>query len=61
MTGCRENLPTSTPLKFIIVRLLDALAVKAEDVAETAALGASVEFAELVKEDLGRSAAKVDG
>ena len=43
-------------------RLLDALVVKAEDVAETAALGASLEFANLVKEDLkGHDASSVDG
>lgn len=47
---------------FVIVRLLDALVVQAEDVAETAALGASAEFADLVKEELkGRSAAGADG
>ena len=38
--------------KFAIVHLLDALVVQAEDIAETAALGASVEFANLVEEDL---------
>ena len=38
--------------KFAIVHLLDALIVQAEDIAETAALGASVEFANLVEEDL---------
>lgn len=48
--------------KFAIIRLFDALVVKAEDVAETAALGASVEFADLVNEDLkGHSAIKADG
>ena len=56
------NMRSSPAFRFIIVRLLDALVVKAEDVAETAALGASVEFANLVKEDLqGRSAAQTDG
>lgn len=50
------------PFRFVIVRLFDALAVKAEDIAETAALGASVEFANLAKEELKRhSAAQADG
>lgn len=50
------------PFRAVIVRLFDALAVKAEDIAETAALGASVDFANLVKEELKRhNAAKVDG
>ena len=48
--------------KVVVVALLDALAIKAEDVAETAALGASLEFANLVKEDLkGHDASRVDG
>lgn len=48
--------------RFAIVRLLDALVVQAEDVAETAALGASAEFADLVEEELkGRSAAGAVG
>lgn len=46
----------SPALRFIIVRLLDALVAKAEDIAETAALGASVEFANLVKECVASSA-----
>lgn len=33
-------------------RLFEDLIVSAEDIAETAALGASAEFANLVKEDL---------
>ena len=48
--------------KVVVVPLLDALVIKAEDVAETAALGASLEFANLVKEDLkGHDASRVDG
>ena len=55
MSRDRDRLASVRPspaLRFIIVRLLDALVVKAENIAETAAFGASVEFANLVKEDL---------
>ena len=64
MSSQSDNMGFMKPFPFrsVIVRLFDALAVKAEDVAETAALGASVEFANLVKEELKRhSAAKADG
>ena len=65
MSSDRDRLAGMRPspaFRFIIVRLLDALVVKAEDVAETAALGASVEFANLVEEDLqGRDAARTNG
>lgn len=40
------------PFRFAAVRLLETLVIEAEDVAETAALGASAEFAKLVREDL---------
>lgn len=40
------------PFRFAIVHLFDALVVQAEDMAETAALSASAEFAALVKEEL---------
>ena len=50
------------PFRFATVRLLDSLIIKAEDVAETAALGASAEFAKLVKEHLmDREAAQING
>ena len=55
MSRDRDRLASMRPspaFRFVIARLLDTLVVKAEDVAETAALGASVEFANLVKEDL---------
>ena len=46
----------------ILGRLFEALVVYAEDIAETAALGASAEFANLVKEDLkGHNVAQDDG
>ena len=48
--------------KVVVVPLLDALVIKAEDVVETAALGASLEFADLVKEDLkGHNASSANG
>ena len=48
-----ERLPLRlAPFRFAAVRLLETLVIEAEDVAETAALGASAEFAKLVKEDL---------
>lgn len=40
------------PFRFAAVRLLETLVIEAEDAAETAALGASAEFAKLVREDL---------
>ena len=53
---------TLFPFRSVVVRLFDALAVKTEDIAETAALGSSVDFANLVEEELKRhSAAKADG
>ena len=64
MGSCRDRLANSPWSLFgvVVVRLSDALVVKAEDVAETAALGASLEFANLVKEDLkGHDASRVDG
>ena len=48
-----ERLPLRlAPFRFAAMRLLETLVVEAEDLAETAALGASAEFAKLVKEDL---------
>lgn len=65
MSRDRDRLASMRPspaFRFIILPLLDAIVVKAEDVAETAALGASVDFANLVKEDLNRrSVVKTDG
>ena len=64
MSSCRSRLADSrwSLFKVVVVRLVDALVVKAEDVAETAALGASLEFANLVKEDLkDHEASRVDG
>lgn len=65
MSSDRDRIVAMQPpplFRFAIVRLLDALVVQAEDVAETAALGASAEFADLVEEELkGRSAAGADG
>ena len=65
MSSDRDRIDAMQPpplFRFAIVRLLDALVVQAEDVAETAALGASTEFADLVEEELkGRSAAGADG
>lgn len=65
MSRDRDRLASMRPspaFRFIILRLLDAIVVKAEDVAETAALGASVDFANLVREDLNRrSVVKTDG
>ena len=65
MSRDRDRIAAMQPpplFRFAIVRLLDALVVQAEDVAETAALGASAEFADLVDEELkGRSAAGADG
>ena len=53
MDSCRDQLADSRNLfSVVVVRLVDALVVKAEDVAETAALGACLEFANLVKDDL---------
>ena len=50
------------PFRFAAVRLLETLVVKAEDVAETAALGASAEFTKLVKENLrNHGVAEVNG
>ena len=50
---------------FMLLRLFDPIVIKAEDMAETAALSASVEFAGLVKEDLRAhsedSAVRTDG
>lgn len=49
-------------LRFALMRLFDTLVVQAEDMAETAALGASAEFADLVVEELkGRNAATAVG
>lgn len=50
----RNQLPTIQPssLGTLFGRLFEDLIVSAEDIAETAALGASAEFANLVKEDL---------
>ena len=58
-----ERLPLRlVPLRFLAVRLLEILVIEAEDVAETAALGASAEFAKLVKEELrNHGVAYVDG
>lgn len=48
-----ERLPLRlAPVRFAAVRLLETLVIEAEDLAETAALGASAEFAKLVNEDL---------
>ena len=58
----RDRLPDWRPFKVVVVPRLEALVIKAEDVAETAALGASLEFANLVKEDLNRhNAPRVSG
>lgn len=60
----RDQLETMRPPFFgaVLARLFDALVVSAEDIAETAALGASAEFADLVKEDLkGHRTAQTDG
>ena len=61
----RDQLADSRPhLIFRVAgdRLFGALVVKAEDVAETAALGASMEFANLVTEDLkSHAASRADG
>ena len=61
----RDQLADSRPhLIFRVAgyRLSGALVVKAEDVAETAALGASMEFANLVTEDLkSHAASRADG
>jgi len=55
-------IPRPLPLRGVALRLFDGLVVKAEDVAETAALGASADFANLVHEDLkDHGIAKVDG
>ena len=50
----RNQLPTMQPssLGTLFGGLFEDLIVSAEDIAETAALGASAEFANLVKEDL---------
>ena len=65
MSGDRERIAAMQPpllFRFAIVRLFDALVVQAEDLAETAALGASAEFADLVEKELmGRRAAAADG
>ena len=65
MGSDRDRIAAMRPpplFRFPIVRLFDALVVQAEDVAETAALGASAEFASLVEEELmGRGAAAADG
>ena len=64
MDSCRDLLADWrwSLFKVVFVPLLEALVIKAEDVAETAALGASLEFANLVKEDLkGHDASRVDG
>ena len=65
LSSDRDQLAEMRPfpiLRFMLVRLLDAAVIKAEDIAETAALGASLEFANLVEEDLkGRAAAHDDG
>lgn len=56
------DMKTRPLLQSRMMRLFDNVVVQAEDVAETAALGASMEFANLVKEDLkGRSTAKAGG
>ena len=62
MSSCRGRLADSRNLfRVVVVRLVDVLVVKAEDVAETAALGASLEFVSLVKEDLkSHDAARID-
>ena len=54
MDSCPYRLASSqwSLFRVVVVRLVGALVVKAEDMAETAALGASLEFANLVKEDL---------
>ena len=55
LSSDRDQLAEMRPfplLRFILVRLVDAAVIKAEDIAETAALGASLEFANLVEEDL---------
>ena len=62
---CRDEFAgISRPLPFrgAVLNRFDVLVVAAEDLAETAALGASSEFANLVHEDLkAHRAAQVDG
>ena len=63
LDGYRDQL-SAMRLPFlgtILGRLFEALVVCAEDIAETAALGASAEFANLVKEDLKGHASPDDG
>ena len=58
----RDRLADWRLFKVVVVPRLDALVIKAGDIAETAALGASSEFANLVKEDLERhNAPRVSG
>ena len=54
LSDARDRIAAKPPpfFRFAIVHLFDGLVVQAEDMAETAALGASAEFAALVKEDL---------
>ena len=65
MSNARNLLADLQPRPFLwyrMMRLFDNVVVQAEDVAETAALGASMEFANLVKKDLkGHSTAKAGG
>ena len=54
LESCRAQLPQVQPPFFgtLFGRLFEDLIVSAEDIAETAALGGSAEFAHLVDEDL---------
>lgn len=56
------GIPRPLPFRRVVLRLFDALVTETEDLAETAALGASAEFANLVHEDLkSHHIANVDG
>ncbi len=65
LSGCRDEvagISRHLPFRGAILNLFDVLIVEAEDLAETAALGASAEFANLVREDLkSQHIASVDG
>ena len=55
LNDARDRIAAKPPpplFRFAIVHLFDGLVAQAEDMAETAALGASAEFAALVKEEL---------
>ena len=57
LSACRDQfagIRRAVPLRGVVMHLFGALVITAEDVAETAALGASAEFADFVKENLKR-------